>query len=93
MKTRKAAITIAIAAAALGASAAPAFAQTHTPFVVQDNGGALVTQQSLTAGQVIYSNGIAYHVTNTSTTSNAHRITLNLRLPASDNGRSVVFSW
>ena len=93
MKTRKAAIIIAIAAAALGASAAPAFAQTHTPFVIQDNGGALVTTQALTAGQVIYLNGIAYRVTSASSTSSAHRITLNLRLPASDNGKSVLFSW
>jgi hypothetical protein len=61
--------------------------------VVQDNGGALVTQQSLTAGQVIYLNGTAYHVTNASSGNGAHRITLNLRLPASDNGKSVVFSW
>jgi hypothetical protein len=89
MKTRKIAVTIAIAGAALAVSAAPALAQTHQPFIVQDQGGALVSQQSLTAGQIIYSGGIAYHVT----TSGTHGVTLIPRLPASDSGKSVLFSW
>jgi len=89
MKSRKVVIAVALAGAALGISAAPALAQTHTPFVVQDNGGALVTQQSLTTGQIVYSGGIAYHVTS----AGSNTITLIPRVPASDSGKSMVFSW
>jgi hypothetical protein len=62
MRTRKAVITIALAAAALGApaaAAAPALAApaaaavSHTPYVGHNVGGGLLTRQSLHVGQVI----------------------------------------
>ncbi len=62
MRTRKAVISIALAAAALGApvaAAAPALAApaaaavSHTPSVGHNVGGALLTRQSVKVGQTI----------------------------------------
>jgi hypothetical protein len=62
MRTRKAVITIALAAAALGApiaAAAPALAApatatvAHAPFVGHNVGGGVLTRESLHVGQVI----------------------------------------
>jgi hypothetical protein len=53
MRTRKAVITLALAGAALAATAASSSAFAATPFVGHDVGGGLVTQQPLTVGQRI----------------------------------------
>jgi hypothetical protein len=61
MRTRKAVITIALAAAALGAPvaaaapalAAPAVAAAHAPFVGHNVGGGLLTRQWLHVGQIV----------------------------------------
>ena len=90
---RTAALVTASLAAALG-FAVPAFAMgpvmvvPHQMFAVTDNGGVLVTHRALTAGQVVYSGGVAHIV------GSAHGdiITLTPGLPASDKGKTVVFS-
>jgi hypothetical protein len=92
MKTRNTIITMAVAAAALGASAAPAMAAGHASFVVQDRGGALVTTQSVTVGQQIYTGGISYTVATAQSIGGSVAITLSQRLPGSDNGKALIFT-
>jgi hypothetical protein len=53
MRTRKAVITLALAGAALAATAASSSAFAATPYVGHDVGGGLVTQKSLAVGQRI----------------------------------------
>jgi hypothetical protein len=53
MRTRKAVITLALAGAALAATAASSSAFAATPYVGHDVGGGLVTMQPLTVGQRI----------------------------------------
>lgn len=53
MRTRKAVITLALAGAALAATAASSSAFAATPYVGHNVGGGLVTQQPLTVGQRI----------------------------------------
>jgi hypothetical protein len=53
MRTRKAVVTLALAGAALAATAASSSAFAATPYVGHNVGGGLVTQQPLTVGQRI----------------------------------------
>ena len=53
MRTRKAVITLALAGAALAATAASSSAFAATPYVGHNVGGGLVTRQPLTVGQRI----------------------------------------
>ena len=66
MRTRKAVITLALAGAALAATAASSSAFAATPYVGHDVGGGLVTMQPLTVGQridLLGHNGRNYLVT------------------------------
>lgn len=82
---------LAILAAFFLSLTSPVTPALHTPFVVTDNGGALVTRQPLAVGQVIYSGGIAYTVQLVHGTG-IEEITLTPRLPAKDIGKTVPFS-
>ena len=64
----------------------------HTPFTVTDNGGALVTRQPLTVHQVVYSGGIAETVQTAQGGNGTWEITVTPALPASDQGKTVLFS-
>lgn len=81
-----------LAAAALAVPATAAGAAVRTPFAVQDVNGALVTRQPLTAGQVIYSGGVAHTVVTARCSYGSCLITLAPALPVSDWGRTVLFS-
>jgi hypothetical protein len=67
-------------------------APAHAPFAVVDNGGVLVTRQPLVTGQVIYSGGLAYTVHVVKVLHGSYEFTLTPGLPASDRGKTVVFS-
>jgi len=92
MRTRKAVITLALAGAALAATAASSSAFAATPYVGHNVGGGLVTQQPLTVGQRIDLLGregrIAdYRVTDVSRNGDSYYDTV---WPRISSGRSQV---
>jgi hypothetical protein len=106
MRTRKAVITIALAAAALGApvaAAAPALAApaaatvSHAPFVGHNVGGGLLTRQWLHVGQVVDFVGSTggrisnYRVTGVRHDGAVNYVTVWPRLPAS-TGQTLLFT-
>ena len=80
MKIRTILAAAAITAVSLAAAVSPAMASVphygpppppaHTPFVVTIDGGADVTLEHLTAGQIVYKGGAAEHVV----TVNGHAV-------------------
>ena len=67
-------------------------APAHVPFAVADNGGALLTRQPLTPGQVVYTGGIAETVHVVHADGGTYEFTVTPALPASDRGKTVTFS-
>jgi hypothetical protein len=96
MRTRKAVITIGLAAAALAATAAtPALAA--TPYVGHNVGGGLLTRQALHVGEVVNlvgSNGARisnYRVTAEHRDGEAYYVTVSPRLQTA-KGSQVLFT-
>lgn len=81
MRIRKAVISVALSAAALGgiaaspalASPATTAAATHTPYVGHNVGGALLTRQSLHVGQVVDLVGVNHGRISNYRVTEAHR--------------------
>jgi hypothetical protein len=105
MRIRKAVITVALAAAAIGATAAtPALAApataaaAHNPYVGHNVGGGLLTRHALHVGQVINligSNGgriSNYRVTAEHRDAGVYYVTVWPRLQANGNGHLVLFT-
>jgi len=99
MRIRRTAITVALAAAALGGAAAPALAApaAHTPSVAHNVGGALLTRQWVHAGETINLVGSAggrisnYRVTAVHRDGDAYYVTVWPRLQ-SQAGSLVLFN-
>jgi hypothetical protein len=98
MRIRKTAVTVALAAAALGGMAAPALAASpaQPPYVGHNVGGGLLTRQSLHVGQVINLVGQTtgrtanYQVTAEHRDGEAFYVTVSPRLQ-SQSGSVVLF--
>jgi len=83
---------IGILLAAFFTLTSPVTPAVHVPFAVADNGGALLTRQPLTPGQVVYTGGIAETVHVVHADGGTYEFTVTPGLPASDRGKTVTFS-
>jgi hypothetical protein len=97
MRTRKAVITLALAGAALAATAASSSAFANTPYVGHNVGGGLVTQQPLTVGQridLLGTNGrnADYRVTGVARNGDSYYDTVYPRLQTGTKSNQVLFT-
>jgi len=97
MRTRKAVITIGLAAAALAATAATPAMAAQTPYVGHNVGGGLLTRQALHVGEVVNlvgSKGVRisnYRVTAEHRDGEAYYVTVSPRLQTA-GGSQVLFT-